>query len=132
MLELQISAKASAQEREQVLQRWYRQQLRILIPPLLVKWEAALEVKVAECRVKKMKTKWGSCNPEARRIWLNLELSKKPLRCLEYLLVHELAHLIERRHNSAFISMMDKHLPQWRLHRAELNRAPLVHETWTY
>ncbi len=91
ILELHVSQKASAREREQVLQRWYRQQLRALIPPLLMKWEAALDVTVAECFVKKMKTKWGSCNAEARRIWLNLELAKKPVQCLEYLIVHELA-----------------------------------------
>ena len=132
ILELHVSQKASAREREQVLQRWYRQQLRELIPPLLLKWQATLDVKVTECRVRKMKTKWGSCNADARRIWLNLELAKKPVQCLEYLIVHELAHLIERHHNDNFISLMDKHLPQWRLYRQELNSAPLAHESWSY
>jgi len=115
-----------------VLQRWYRQQLRDLIPPLLIKWQAALDVKVAECCVKKMKTKWGSCNAEAQRIWVNLELAKKPVQCLEYLIVHELAHLIERHHNDNFVAIMDEHLPQWRLNRQELNSAPLANETWSY
>ncbi|MGI9167176.1 MAG: M48 family metallopeptidase, partial [Pyrinomonadaceae bacterium] len=114
------------------LQRWYRQQLGALIPPLLEKWEAALEVKAAECRVRKMKTKWGSCNSEARRIWLNLELVKKPVQSLEYLIVHELVHLIERHHNEHFVVIMDKHLPKWRLNRQELNSAPLANETWSY
>lgn len=132
ILELHVSKKASTREREQVLQRWYRQQLREQISPLLVKWQRALNVEVAECRVKRMKTKWGSCNAEARRIWLNLELAKKPVQCLEYLIVHELAHLIERHHNGTFVAIMDKHLPQWRLHRQELNSAPLANETWSY
>ena len=79
-----------------------------------------------------MKTKWGACNAEARRIWLNIELAKKPAQCIEYIIVHELAHLIERHHNDRFISIMDKHLPQWRLHRQELNAALLTHETWSY
>ena len=77
-----------------------------------------------------MKTKWGTCNVAARRIWLNLELSKKPVQCLEYVVIHELAHLIERHHNDRFISIIDQHLPQWRLHRKELNSAPLAHESW--
>lgn len=132
ILELHVSQKASAREREQVLHRWYRKQLRELIPPLLIKWQAALDVKVAECYIKKMKTKWGSCNAEARRVWLNLELAKKPVQCLEYLIVHELAHLIERYHNDKFVAIMDKHLPQWRLNRQELNSAPLANETWSY
>jgi predicted metal-dependent hydrolase len=79
-----------------------------------------------------MKTKWGSCKPESRRIWLNLELAKKPVQCLEYIIVHELVHLIERRHNDRFLSIMDEHLPQWRIRRAELNAAPLAHENWSY
>jgi predicted metal-dependent hydrolase len=131
-IELHVGPQADADKRERILQRWYRQQLKELVPPLLEKWQQALDVQVLECSIKKMKTKWGSCNPDAGRVWLNLELVKKPVQCLEYLVVHELTHLIERHHNDAFISIMDKHLPQWRLHRAELNRAPLAHETWTY
>jgi predicted metal-dependent hydrolase len=77
-----------------------------------------------------MKTKWGACNAEAGRIWLNLELAKKPLQCLEYVIAHELAHLIERHHNDRFVAILDKHLPQWRMHRAKLNSAPLAHEKW--
>jgi predicted metal-dependent hydrolase len=79
-----------------------------------------------------MKTKWGSCSIAARRIWLNLELAKKPVECLEYVVVHELVHLRERHHNERFIALMDKHLPQWRLHRDVLNATPLGHERWDY
>lgn len=131
-IELQVLAKSSAEQRERVLHRWYRQQLRALIPPLLEKWESALGVEVDDWRIKKMKTKWGACTAEAHRIWLNLELAKKPVQCIEYIIVHEIAHLIERHHNDRFISIMDKHLPQWRLYQQELNAAPLAHESWSY
>jgi len=131
-IELFVRPNSSVAQRDQVLHRWYRQQIRELIPPLLAKWQAAMGVRLAEWGIKKMKTRWGSCNPIACRIWLNLELAKKPVRCLEYIIVHELAHLIERHHNERFISIMDEHLPQWRLHRQELNSAPLAHETWSY
>jgi predicted metal-dependent hydrolase len=79
-----------------------------------------------------MKTKWGTCNAEAWRIWLNLELAKKPVQCLEYLVAHEMVHLIERNHNDRFVSILEKHLPQWRLHRQVLNSEPLAHDTWSY
>ena len=131
-LELHVQPEASAEQRERVLQRWYRRQLKELIPPLLEKWQTVLGVQVADWGVKKMKTKWGACNVAARRIWLNLELAKKPAQCLEYLVVHELVHLLERHHNDRFMAIMDKCLPQWRLHRQELNAAPLAHETWSY
>ena len=131
-MELHVRAEATAAQREQALHRWYRQQLKALIPPLLEKWQTALGAQAADWRIKKMKTKWGTCTVGARRIWLNLELAKKPVKCLEYLIVHELAHLLERRHNDRFIALMNKHLPQWRVHRAELNSAPLAHEAWSY
>jgi predicted metal-dependent hydrolase len=131
-MELYVRPGTSAQQRERVLHRWYRQQLKELISPLLEKWQSVLGVQVAGCGIKKMKTKWGTCTIEARRIWLNLELAKKPAQCLEYIVVHELVHLIERHHNDRFVSIMDRHLPQWRLHRQELNAAPLAHEAWSY
>ena len=87
---------------------------------------------VSEWAVKKMKTKWGACNNEARRIWLNLELAKKPAQCLEYIIVHELVHLLERHHNDTFTALMNQFLPQWRARRSELNAAPLAHATWSY
>jgi predicted metal-dependent hydrolase len=115
-MDLHVRPGTSAEQRERVLQRWYRRQLKELIPPLVEKWRSALGVQVTDWGIRKMKTKWGTCNVEARRIWLNLELAKKPVQCLEYIVVHELVHLIERHHNDHFISIMDKHLPQWRLH----------------
>jgi predicted metal-dependent hydrolase len=131
-MELHVRPGTSAEQRERVLHRWYRHQLKELIPPILEKWQAALGIQVADWRIKKMKTKWGTCSVEARRIWLNLELAKKPVQCLEYVVVHELVHLIERHHNDRFVSIMDKHLPQWRLHKQELNAAPLAQEAWDY
>jgi hypothetical protein len=79
-----------------------------------------------------MKTKWGTCNIRAHRIWLNLELVKKPVHCLEYIVVHEMLHLLERNHNDRFKLLMDKFMPQWRSYREELNRAPLAHDAWGY
>ena len=114
--------------REAVMHRWYRQHLRSKLPPLLEKWEPKLGVSVNEVRIKKMKTLWGSCNIEAKRIWLNLELAKKPFSCLVYILVHEMVHLLERKHNDRFVALMDEFLPQWRTYQDELNRAPLAHE----
>lgn len=131
-LDLQVRPAMNAAQRERALQRWYRQQLKALVPALLEKWQPLLAVQVADWGVKKMKTKWGSCNIEAQRIWLNLELAKKPVQCLEYILVHELTHLIERKHNDRFVSLMNQHLPQWRLRREKLNTAPLAHEHWSY
>ena len=131
-LELWVRAGSDANARHRVLQRWYRDRLRELVPPPLAKWEPVLCVRAVDWRIKKMKTKWGTCNVEARRVWLNLELAKKPVQCLEYIIVHELVHLIERHHNDRFVSIMDQHLPQWRLHRKVLNSTPLAHETWTY
>jgi hypothetical protein len=132
ILELYVRQQTDQRERERILQRWYRQHLRELIPPLLTKWAAVLGVQPADWGIKRMKTKWGACNADARRIWLNLELAKKPVQCLEYLVVHELMHLIERHHNDRFVSLMDRHLPNWRSRRQELNSAPLAHDTWSY
>lgn len=131
-IELQVRPGSTDGKRKEVLERWYRHQLKQLIPPLIEKWQTTLGVALAEWGVKRMKTRWGTCNAEARRIWLNLELVKKPPQCLEYILVHELAHLLERHHNEHFIAVMDEHLPQWRQCRKELNAAPLAHATWSY
>lgn len=132
VLTLHARPDATAAQRAEVLHRWYRDQLRPLVPPLVEKWQDALGVRVAEWRIKRMKTKWGSCTVQARRIWLNLELAKKPPKCLEYIVVHEMVHLLERRHNERFVGLMDEHLPLWRQYRDELNAAPLAHENWQY
>jgi hypothetical protein len=132
IITLQVRPGATVQQREEVLHRWYRQELKALIPPLLNRWQPVLGVQVAEWGVKRMKTRWGTCNPRARRIWLNLELAKKPEPCLEYIVVHELLHLLERHHNDRFVALMNQHLPQWRTRRQELNAAPLPHDEWAY
>jgi len=131
-IDLYVRPETSAAQRERLLRRWYREQLAALVPPLLDKWQPVLGVQVADWAIKKMKTRWGSCNAAARRIWLNLELAKKPVQCLEYIVVHELVHLLERYHNDKFIAMMNMFLPQWRSRRSELNAAPLGHAKWSY
>lgn len=131
-LEVRVRPGTGQQSRKALLQRWYRNLLRSQLPELIAKWEPVVGVKVKECRIKKMKTRWGSCTAAARRIWLNLELAKKPHACLEYILVHEMVHLLQRRHNERFRECMDRFMPQWRTYREELNRAPLGHENWSY
>jgi predicted metal-dependent hydrolase len=132
ILELQVSKRAGRLRREQILLGWYRKNLKALILPLIEKWEAKIGTKVESWGVRRMKTKWGSCNSAEQRIWLNLELAKKPVRCLEYILVHEMVHLAERYHNDRFTMLMDQFMPNWRAHRDELNHAPLAHEMWSY
>ena len=131
-LELHVRPEVTREEREKTLQRWYRARLKELVLPLLKKWEPVLGVEASAWGIKKMKTKWGSCNADARRIWLNLELAKKPAQCVEYVVAHELAHLRERRHDDRFRALMDQAMPQWQTRREELNRAPLSHEGWGY
>ena len=111
---------------------WYRQRLKDQIPGLICKWEGKLGVKVAAWGVKRMKTRWGTCSVDARRIWINLELTKNSVYCLEYILVHEMLHLLERHHNDRFTSLMTHFLPPWRQYRTALNSAPLGDETWSY
>lgn len=131
-IELRVRPTTKTGQRERVLQDWYRQQLKRLIAPLVDEWQTAIGVTLAEWGVKKMKTLWGTCNVEACRIWLNLELAKKPVQCLEYIVVHELVHLIARHHDDHFVALMNKHLPHWRASRAALNAAPLSHSSWSY
>lgn len=131
-LDLYVRTGSDAAARDRVLQRWYRQQLQGMVPRLLIKWQKAVGVTVAEWRIKRMRTKWGACNIEARRIWLNSELTKKPLRCLEYIIVHELVHLLERHHGDRFTALMDRHMPNWAAIRAQLASAPLGHEIWEH
>ena len=129
---LSVRPGADRDKREEALYRWYRSRLRERLPTLVAEWERKLGIQVNEVRTRKMKTRWGTCNPRARRIWLNVELMKKPPSCLEYVVVHELVHLLERKHNNRFRKLMDKHMPQWRRRRDELNRAPLAHGDWEY
>ena len=131
-MELRVRPGTGREKREEILERWYRQQLRARVPALLEKWEPKLGAQACEVRIKKMKTRWGTCNSEVGRIWLNLELAKKPPVCTEYIVVHELVHLVERSHNGRFRNLMDRALPQWSLHRDQLNQAPLAHADWRY
>lgn len=113
-----------------MLQEWYRARLKVRIEPLISKWQDIIGVQINEWSVKKMKTRWGTCNIHAKRIWINLELAKKPEECLEYIIVHELLHLLEKYHNKNFKALMDKYLPDWRVRKDILNRFPLSHEEW--
>lgn len=131
-IDLYVPDDADYAQRQYVMTEWYRQQMKNQILPLLDKWKKYIGVDVTDCRVKQMKTKWGSCNIPARRIWLNLELIKKPAHCLEYIIVHEMVHLLERRHNDRFILYMDKFMPQWRSYKDELNKFILGYAEWGY
>lgn len=131
-LELFIPPGTDSPKREIIFNTWYRKEIKTLIPSIIEKWEPLIGTTVEFWGVKKMKTKWGSCNSKAGRIWINLELAKKPHQCLEYIIVHEMLHLVERHHNDNFKNLLDRLLPQWRSCRDELNRAPLGHENWSY
>ncbi len=129
---LHIRPGASEERKQVVLDEWYRQQLKVAIANLIALWEKRVGVGVQEFGIKKMKTRWGTCNPEARRIWVNLELAKKPRVCLEYIVVHEMVHLLEHHHNDRFVLLMDNVMPNWRSVRDDLNRLPVKHEEWIY
>jgi predicted metal-dependent hydrolase len=131
-IELFVPPDYDQEDRLLVIDRWYRNQLREAAIPIISSWESRIGVDVDFWGVKRMKTKWGSCNHEARRIWLNSELSKKPIECLEFIVVHELIHLIEPSHNEKFLKLMDKHMPNWESLRTTLNSTPLSHENWQY
>jgi predicted metal-dependent hydrolase len=129
---LRVRPGANEETRESVVAAWYRQTLKAAAEPLIEVWERRLRVGVQHLFVQRMRTKWGSCNPTARSIRLNTELAKKPRECLEYVVLHELVHLIERRHDERFKQYMDRFMPLWRQYRDELNRAPLAHVDWRY
>ena len=129
-IEMHVSPDSSIEYREALLYHWYRKQMKEQLPELLEKWQQCIGVRIDEYGIKRMKTKWGTCNIRARRIWLNLELIKKPVQCLEYIIVHELVHLLERLHNDRFKGFMDQYLPLWRQYKDELNKAPLGDCEW--
>lgn len=132
ILELFVRTGSTTKQRAAVLNDWLREQLKKQIPDLIDKWQRTMNVQINDWAVKQMKTKWGTCNIEAKRIWLNLELAKKPTRCLEYIIVHELVHLLERHHNDNFVAHMDKYFPQWKSCKKELNNLPISHAEWDY
>ncbi len=131
-IELYVRPQASKEKMKSVLDEWYRSQLKTSLPAIVEKWERKLSVQVNEFGIRKMKTKWGTCNRKANRIWLNLELAKKPVEFLEYIVVHEMVHLLERNHNDRFVSLMDEFMPKWRFFKDELNRLPVRHGDWNY
>ncbi|HLP37044.1 SprT family zinc-dependent metalloprotease [Lacibacter sp.] len=131
-IDLFVRPNSSIEQRQIILNEWYRNQLKYHIPALIVKWERIIGVEVADWGVKQMKTKWGTCNIEQKRIWVNLELAKKPAYCLEYIVVHEMIHLLERHHNDRFLAYLDKFIPKWKFYKEELNRLPVSHGEWTY
>ena len=129
---LQVRPGTSECRRRAIVDEWYRNQIKSAVPPLLQYWQPLLGVRTARFFVQRMKTKWGSCNPKAGTIRLNTELAKKPAECLEYIVVHELVHLLEPTHNDRFQQLMNDAMPHWRHYRDELNRAPLAHVDWVY
>jgi predicted metal-dependent hydrolase len=131
-IDLYVRPDSDIQKKHDVMEQWYREQLKELVPSIIGKWEKIMGVSPNEFAIKRMKTKWGTCNREAKRIWLNLELAKKPYPCIEYIVVHEMAHLLERNHNSNFVAIMDNYLPEWKQLKTELNKLPVSHVEWGY
>lgn len=125
ILELYVSPNASIESKERVFNEWYRDYLKENMPDLIKKWESKIGVNCEKWDIKKMRTKWGSCNIEKRKILLNLELAKKPLHCIEYVIVHELIHFKERNHNDNFRFLIDKFMPNWKTNKRELNSLPV-------
>ncbi len=122
---LRVRPRTNEDKRQALVEEWYREQLKEALPPLLARWQLLLDVRVERFFVQRMKTMWGSCNQEARTIRLNTELAKKPAECLEYIVVHELVHLLEPTHNARFVALMDRFMPKWQFHRQVLNRLPV-------
>ena len=129
-IDLYIRADTTTRKREAIFEEFYRSEVRKHVPSLLERWPRKVGVRVNEVRIRKMKTKWGSCNPKDGRIWLNLELAKKTLRCIDYVFVHELVHLIEKKHSDRFMQFLKSALPQWQHNKDELNKQALGYFTW--
>jgi hypothetical protein len=129
---LRVRTETPEERKQEIVAHWYRAQMREAVPSWIDRWAPVMGVKVEGFYVQRMKTKWGSCNPRAGTIRLNTELAKKPKECLEYIVVHEMAHLLEATHNARFIALMDRFMPSWRLRRDHLNQLPVRHEQWAY
>ena len=126
LLDLYVSPNSTVENRRKVIEEFYRSELKIALDELLVEWQKRLQVKMNAYGIRKMKTKWGSCNTDAARTLFNLELAKKPYECLEYIVVHELVHLLVRTHNDEFKALMDLHVPDWKQRKALLKDQPLT------
>lgn len=131
-LVLQLRPGTDEGRSQEILDAWYREQIRMAVPELIARWEPVMRVKVGRIFVQRMKTRWGSCNPASGAIRLNTDLAKKPRECLEYIVVHEMTHLLEPSHNARFVSLMAMFMPQWQHLRDELNALPVRHEDWGY
>jgi predicted metal-dependent hydrolase len=131
-IELYVRPNSSREKKKEILEAWYRERLKETLAELIVKWEKKMKIKVSEFGVKKMRTKWGTCNREAKRVWFNFELVKKPINCIEYIVVHEMVHFKERNHNDKFVSLMNNYLSEWKYLKNELNQLPVSHANWKY
>ncbi|KWV91744.1 M48 family metallopeptidase [Erythrobacter sp. YT30] len=129
-IELRVPTGSDRDFKERAFQRWQRNELRQRTADLVSVWACKLEIAAPELSIKKMKTKWGSCSSTGYRIWLNLELIKKPPECLSYIVLHEMAHLIEPNHGDRFVALLNRHMPNWRSQRDRLNSLPLRSEQW--
>ncbi len=131
-IELHIREGTSLSKRAELMNEWYRKELKKVLPEVVNKWEKQIGVSASSWAIKSMKTRWGTCNRRVGRIWINLELAKKPPICLEYVVVHELVHLLEGHHNDRFKKYMDEFMPRWRMYKEQLNRFPISHGEWKY
>lgn len=125
-LDLYIKKNADIKTKQKILNDFYRTHLKVILPEIILKWEEKIGVQCQDWEVKKMRTKWGSCNKETGKIIFNLELAKKPRHCVEYIVVHELLHLLVRYHNNEFRSLLYKFMPNWQVYQRELNELPIA------
>lgn len=132
LMVLRIRPGLPTNKKAKFVEDWYRDQLKKEILPLIEKWEPILKVKVEQFFVQKMKTRWGSCNHSKHNIRINTDLAKKPRECLEYIVVHEMVHLLEPSHNARFVALMENYIPKWKHLRDKLNNLPVRHEEWIY
>ena len=116
--------------RNQLFEKFYRNELEKILSTFVEKWSKKVMATPNEVRIRKMKTRWGTCNSDDKRIWLNLELAKKPKICISYVVLHEVIHLIEKKHSEKFIGILDSLMPNWNAIRDELNMYPLSHTNW--
>lgn len=129
-IQLIIRPNTPREKRQDIMEAWYREKLREITTPLIEKWQKKMGLTLNDLAIRRMKTKWGSCNIEAKRMVLNTELAKKPLHCIEFIIIHELVHLKERSHTARFMALMDRYLPEWKEVKQELSRMPVGHVEW--
>lgn len=129
---LQVRPESSVAKREEIMQEWYRKELQPVVSDLFDKWQKKIGAQASSWGIKRMKTRWGTCNHKSRRILINLELAKKPYACVEYVVVHELLHLIEKKHSERFVSLLAKYIPKWKSIKEELNSFVLSYEVWKH